>query len=187
MNWVLAFYLSLALFVLVGVDRYLASEWSSWPLQWSVSLPSLSTCPRLPPCSVLWRGALLALALVFAMTSLEAERRSAIGWQGSKDYATGYEAIKSANRLFPLEYRFRNGLAYAATAAPRNVVDVSTAISEVKKAIVFNPFAADLHADLMKLYAESGNQAEMQHEFGIVKGLAPNSPIVQQLEKAGMR
>jgi hypothetical protein len=158
-----------------------------WPSQSKPFWPSLSTCPRLPPFSLLWRGGLLCLALLYATTSLLAEWHYAIAWNASPSFAVAEYHTRLADALFPLEYRIRNSVGYLYTAGDRKNVSIDKAISGVQTAIKYNPYAADLHADLLKLYAEKKDVAGTRRELETLIQLAPNSDVVQTLLKAGLK
>ena len=64
---------------------------------------------------------------------------------------------------------------------------ITESIEQVKIAIKYNPFAADLHANLLKLYAEQQDGKGVQEEFNIVKRLAPQSEVTKTLMKAGFK
>ena len=62
-----------------------------------------------------------------------------------------------------------------------------TSIEVVKTAIKSNPYAADLHANLLKLYAEEKNMPAVQEEFHILQHLVPQTQIVKTLTAAGLK
>ena len=64
---------------------------------------------------------------------------------------------------------------------------IDKAISGVQTSIKYNPYAADLHADLLKLYAEKKDVAGTRRELENLIQLAPNSDVVQTLLKAGLK
>ena len=57
----------------------------------------------------------------------------------------------------------------------------------VGKALQNNPYAADLHANMMILYSRENDNAGAAAEFAILKRLAPRSQVVQTLLKAGFK
>ena len=86
-----------------------------------------------------------------------------------------------------MEYRLRSGVAYAYMMIPRTSVPLDQAIDGLKEAIKYNPYAADLHANLLKLYGEKKDGPNIQKEFDILKRLVPQSFVVKQLEQAGFK
>ena len=66
-------------------------------------------------------------------------------------------------------------------------MSVEAAFEKVKDILRYNPYAADLHANMMKIYGIMNNQQGVQTEFTEVKRLAPNSLLVQQLTRQGFR
>jgi hypothetical protein len=61
------------------------------------------------------------------------------------------------------------------------------AIERVQAALRDNPYAADLHTNLLKLYAEDQNKAGVEAEFKVIKRIAPHAPLIQQLERSGLK
>lgn len=124
---------------------------------------------------------MLGLALLYATTSFTGEIYYALGWWGSPDSATAMINLQNAERIFPLEYRIRGALSYMLTAARPKEVPISVAVGELEKALSRNPYAADLHANLLKLQLEQGNKDAAREQLEILRKLVPNSALVQQL------
>lgn len=178
---------SLPSFARRGAGGFLPSGPSFLPSVSKVFSAFPSTCPQLPPFSLWWRAVLLALALIYSVTSMAAEQYYAVGWIGSPNPQTAVVYLEFAKTLFPLDYRIRNAPAYIYAASAPKDFPVSLAIEKVNEAKKYNPFAADLHANLVKLYAQAKDVDNMQKEFAVLKRLAPMSPIVKNLEKAGLK
>lgn len=66
-------------------------------------------------------------------------------------------------------------------------VPIEKAIEEVKKALKSDPYAANLHLALLKLYGDAKNLEGMRAEFAIFKSLVPNDPLVKTLIEAGFK
>lgn len=60
-------------------------------------------------------------------------------------------------------------------------------IDRLKDAVQDNPYAADLHANLLKWYSVAGDGQNVHNEFVILRRLAPHNPLVLQLEKSGLK
>ena len=148
---------------------------------------SLSTCPSLPPFSLLWRGVLLALGLLYATTCIMGEYYFANAWRAVPSFSAVDQLSGRAARIFPLEFRIRNAPAFLYASSTPSTVSVEAAFEKVKDILRYNPYAADLHANMMKIYGIMNNQQGVQTEFTEVKRLAPNSLLVQQLTRQGFR
>jgi len=66
-------------------------------------------------------------------------------------------------------------------------VPVSQSIEATKQAIKYDPYAANLHVALMKLYGDTKNLQGMRSEFSIIKSLIPNSSFVKLLTDGGFK
>lgn len=57
----------------------------------------------------------------------------------------------------------------------------------VRRALDNNPYAADLHANMMILASRENDTVAAQAEFAILKRLVPRSAVVQTLVQAGFQ
>ena len=127
------------------------------------------------------------MALLYATISLSAEIHFSAAWNTSKTFAEAAEHLRMANVLFPLEYRIRNSVAFLYVAGTPANTSLDEAIVKTKQAIANNPYAADLHGNMLKLYAMKGDMAAAHNEFDIIKRIAPQSELIRMLEKAGLK
>ena len=182
MRWVSDRFWSSYFHAVYGAETWPPRRLSCWGSGSRASSVSPFTCPQLPPYSLWWRGAALALALLYATTSMLAEHQYSFAWSVSRDFQHAATYLELANRLFPLEYRIRNAPAYLYVALEPTQVARNLAIERVRLSLQDNPYAADLHTNLLKLYAEEGNQAGVKHELEIITRLAPSSALVKQIQ-----
>jgi hypothetical protein len=81
-----------------------------------------------------------------------------------------------AERLFPLQWRFRSGGAYFRTsvvgAGSRDEIK-----AEIRRALATNPFLLDLRRSLAGYLWEEGRQDEAVAELWFIRHIAPNAKI----------
>ena len=148
---------------------------------------SPTQCPQLLHFSQVPRAGLLLLALIFASTSLIAEWHFAAAWFYSKDFTSVAKHVHLAQVLFPWDYRIRTSPAYLYAQTTSATASPTVALDEVLKAAKYNPYAADLRVNAMKLYLQAGILAGAHEQFMVLKSIVPSAPLIGQLEKAGMK
>lgn len=70
------------------------------------------------------------------------------------------------------------------TASPRKEAPALEVIGEIEKALQHNRYAADLHANLLKLKLETGDTPGAKIELETLRMLVPRSALVKQLSGA---
>ena len=127
------------------------------------------------------------MGLVYTTTSMLAEYHFAYAWKKSPDFYVLNSELRQANTLFPLEYRIRQAPIYNYVFNKPKDVPISEAIEATQKALRYDPYAANLHVALLKLYGDSGNLAGMRTEFVAVQSLVPQTPLIKELTEAGFK
>ncbi len=95
--------------------------------------------------------------------------------------------LQLAAKVFPFEYRFRNDVSLLASQIEPKGATWDETYDAIQWALRHNPNAADLRVNLIKLYAEKDDKDAINREFKILRQLAPNAPLVRQLEAQGLR
>lgn len=75
---------------------------------------------------------------------------------------------------------------YMMTASRPKEIPLSEAIESVHKVLKYNPYSADMRANLIKLELENKNLAAAKVEFAELKKLVPENSLVKTLSAAGL-
>ena len=130
-------------------------------------------CLRLSPH--LLRAGFVGCAILYALLSVIAEAAYVRG--SYMPLGAGVPSLTLARMLFPIDHRFRRGLAdYCAAIRWKGSRPIAE--TAIRAALDTDFYSFDLHRDLAGLYYEGGDRDRAFEELAILHAFLPGTPIV---------